>query len=89
MSWTQPDDGPKLLAKIGEGGVEYVAIGSQLLGKAHHARVGIKFRGAVGRSERTSRFSGLQLIHLLRLAQETWISDQRSFLDLDERYATL
>jgi hypothetical protein len=37
----------ELLAKIDEGVVEHVTIGSQLLGKAHHARVGIKFGDAV------------------------------------------
>lgn len=33
----------KLLAKIGEGVVQHVTVGSQLLSKAHDARVGIKF----------------------------------------------
>ena len=37
----------ELLAKIDEGVVEHVTIGSQLLGKAHHARVGIKLGDAV------------------------------------------
>jgi hypothetical protein len=37
----------ELLAKTGEGVVEHVTIGSQLLGKAHHARVGIKFGDTV------------------------------------------
>ena len=37
----------ELLAKIDEGVVEHVTIGSQLLGKAHHARVGIKFGDAI------------------------------------------
>ena len=37
----------ELLAKIDEGVVEHVTIGSQLLGKAHHARLGIKFADAV------------------------------------------
>jgi hypothetical protein len=37
----------ELLAKIDEGVVEHVTIGSQLLGKAHHARVGVKFGDTV------------------------------------------
>jgi hypothetical protein len=37
----------ELFAKIDEGVVEHVTIGSQFLGKAHHARVGVKFRDAI------------------------------------------
>jgi hypothetical protein len=37
----------ELLSKVGEGVVEHVTVGSQLRGKAHHARVGIKFGNAI------------------------------------------
>ena len=37
----------ELLAKIDEGVVEHVTIGSQLLGKARYARVGVKFGDTV------------------------------------------